>query len=80
MRAANSNRNEVQTAIAGEAPVEDQEQEEDEEEEATGQGEVENESAMPVEETVVHHNLVPTVTAATAGDFFQYTSEQQWIT
>lgn len=82
MRAANSNRNEVQTETAGEAPPEEreQEEEEDEEEERAGQSEIENVTGLPVQETVVHHNLVPVVSATTPGDFFQFANEQQWIT
>lgn len=82
MRAANSNRNEVQTETAGEAPPEEreQEEEEDEEEERADQSEIENVTGLPVQETVVHHNLVPVVSATTPGDFFQFANEQQWIT
>lgn len=81
MRAANSSRNETQAI--GEVPTEEQEQEEEDEdeEETAGQGEVEGDAGIPVEEAVTHHNLVPVVVAsATAGDFFQFTNEQQWIT
>ncbi len=78
MRAANSSQRE--TEATGEAATEEHEDEDEgeEEEDGGGQGEVEGETGITVGEAVVHHNLVPV--AASAGDFFPFTNEQQWIT
>lgn len=78
MRAANSAQRE--TEATGEAAPEEHEDEDEgeEEEDGGGQGEVEGDTGITVGEAVVHHNLVPVT--ASAGDFFPFTNEQQWIT
>lgn len=56
-------------------------EEEGEEETNNKLDEVVESAAIPVEEPVVHHTLVPVVvTPATANDFFQFTNDHQWIT
>lgn len=77
MRAANSSQ---RAARAGEIPPGEHEEEEEEEEEEDTGDHGEGGTGIPVEEPVTHHNLVPAVVAATAGDFFQFSNEQQWIT
>jgi hypothetical protein len=83
LRAKNANQPETHAETAGESetPVEEQEPEEEEEEDEERSCQEEGDPG-PVEEVVAHHhNLVPAVVAGpAAGDFFQFASEQQWIT